>query len=406
MSEEFEQVWESHCSHVRLVLLSIACDVDIVEDCLQETYLKARAGFSSYRGEGLHSWLATIARNVYYSYARRKYFNSEESLDKIDNYPSTEIGVGSDDYLSLLVIREAISTLQPELRQALIMKHYGGCDYRDIGNYLSCTPNIAKHRVWRAMCKVRDMIGWDKTYAVECNELSGLKVLDWLYNSLPAHEMEEIKSHIKFCPSCRKVLSEFRRLSRLLDTIEGDYRILTLVELDEHGHTTRYAWVKHINEHHDPLYTWRWLMWNDWSVEYLALQSEPAQIHWLAKPAPAGLRRLEGDLPNPVPMGGMVEAMYVACPPFGSHWNAHKRDDGSWHYHHKHSPFPKSQGLLVVTLRLPKGAKLIGVNPSPQKHTTSGGRTSLTWRAMLEPIELINGDDSRWQFEVHLDYRL
>ena len=79
--------------------------------------------------------------------------------------------------------------------------------------------------------------------------------------------------------------------------------------------------------------------------------------------------------------------------------------NGLWHYHHKHSPFPNHHGLFIITIRLPKGARLLNADPPPRKSSTRTGRLSLTWRTITEPVspEL---EEVNWQFQAHLDYAL
>ena len=67
-----ETIWERHNSYVRRFLVRLAGDVDLADDLLQETYLRARSGLSAYRGGDAKAWLAAIARNVFYAHARRK----------------------------------------------------------------------------------------------------------------------------------------------------------------------------------------------------------------------------------------------------------------------------------------------------------------------------------------------
>jgi len=408
LNNRFERMWESNKDHVRRILLAVTEDLDLTEDLLQDTYLRARAGMSGYRGGSEKVWLATIARNVFFSHARCKSFRSEESLDVIAELADDSPRVDSDDYLTLLLLREAMNDLNPAQREALIMRHYGDCAYEEIAEHLSCTPTTAKHRVWRAMQRLRSVIASCEEGLVQCSELRGPKIIDWLYGALSQRESAAIESHITLCAPCRKNLSEVRRLSAILDKDQGNRRICTLIDLDERGCTTRYVWVKRLNENKEPVRTFVWHLRPGWELDYLALQGQP--VDWWMSDVPKmgpGSKRFEGRLPTPVSRGGMVDAMFIVRPlPLlaGSEWEAQLLGNNVWHYHHKHSPFPDHQGVFIVTIRLPSLAKLVSVDPKPQKVSTRTGRISLTWRVITRVVG--DKEKTEWQFEADVDYAL
>jgi len=407
LNDRFERMWESNRDHVRRILLALTEDIDLTEDLLQDTYLRARAGMSGFRGGSEKAWLATIARNLFFSHARHKSFRSEESLDAIAELADDSSRVDSDDYLMLLSLREAMNGLDSAQREALIMRHYGDCGYEEIAEHLSCTPTTAKHRVWRAMQKLRGVVASREEGLVQCSQLRGPKIIDWLYDALSQRESAAIESHITLCAPCRKNLAEIRRLSAILEKDQGNRRICTLIDLDAHGCTTRYVWVKRLNEDDEPVRTFVWHRRPGWELDSLALQGQPVDWRWSdVQEKEPEFKRFEAELPTPVTRGGTVDAMFIVRPPVGSHWEAQPLANNVWHYHHKHSPFPEHQAVFIVTIRLPLAAKLLNVDPAPQKISTRTGRVSLTWRVMTGIVREELGQDMDWQFEADLDYLL
>lgn len=411
----FDHIWEDNKDYVLRSLLAIARDVDLAEDCLQDTYLRAREGYSGYRGGSIRAWLVTIARNVFYTYARRKSFGVEESLDTIEEMADASQQLGSDDYLDLLAIRGAVQTLDPALRKALLMKYYGRSDYEEIAGHLSCTPAVARQRVWRAVQKLRLALSADAEGVLGCSQSWGARMLDWAHGVLPEREAANIESHVALCPACKASLAEMRKLVTILDKAEGDHRILTLIDLDENGRTSRYVWVRMINDTSELQTTWRWGLRPGWTIEYLALQGEPVEIHWQEptykyEPQWTGepdriFTRFEGDLPTPVAPGCVSDAMFVVHPTPNSHWEAERLSNSMWHYHHKHTPFPNQEGPFMVTIRLPKGARLVKADPEPRTRNVKSGRTSLTWQ-IITSSAIPAPDQWGWQFEADLEYVL
>ena len=64
--------WEEHKTALRRLLIAWTRDIDVADDLLQGTYLRAQAGRHTYRGGDLHAWLTTIAKNVCYSHYRKQ----------------------------------------------------------------------------------------------------------------------------------------------------------------------------------------------------------------------------------------------------------------------------------------------------------------------------------------------
>lgn len=410
--ESFEQVWEANRDQVFRSLLGLTRDVELAEDCLQDTYLRARSGLSGYRGGSPMAWFSVIAKNVFFGHARRKGFRWEESLETVAEQADSSPRIGSDTHFDLMVVHDAVSALAPDLRKALIMKHYGDWDYDEIGRHLSCTPAMAKHRVWRAMQKIRASISAEQG-GIGCSAFKGPRILDWLYGALSPRRLAEVEAHAKLCVPCRRNLSEVTRLASALEDADQDWRIHTLIDIDEHGRTARYVWVKLINATQDVMHKFRWNRRPGWTVEYLALQGQTAAFRLIgASQSYPDLEGFEGDLSTPVMPGQMVEGVFVVRTPAGSHWNAQPLDGRMWHYHHKHTPFPDNEGLFVVTIRLPEGARLLNANPVPRASATRAGRLSLTWQIVTEIVGFVPDErasqlpDTIWQFQAHLDYVL
>ncbi|MCX6377397.1 MAG: sigma-70 family RNA polymerase sigma factor [Armatimonadetes bacterium] len=343
-----DEVWEPNRDYVRRILLALTRDVDLAEDCLQDTYLRARAGISGFKGGSEKAWLAAIAKNVFYSRARRKSYGSELSLNAAPESCDDSVLVGSSDHLTFLIVREAVARLAPDVRRALVMKHYGGWDYSEIARQLGCSPTMAKHRVWRAMRKLRETISAMEEVGLECQALRGATVVGWLYGTLPERKRLEVKSHVKLCSSCRKRLAEFRKLGGVLDLLEGEFCIHTLIDIDENGRTPRYVWVKYVNSLDHDRRIWGWKRRHGWDIESLILQGEQVEIHWTGREKEPGFEVFQGELPEPVPPGGLVSAMFVSTPPEGSEWDSKCVGDGVWHYHHRHSPNPTHEILFVI----------------------------------------------------------
>ncbi len=171
-----DNMWESHREYLRRMLIGLSKDIDLADDLLQDTYLRACHGISGYRGGDARAWLAAIAKNVFYSHARRRYVRSETPLD-------CDIELVDDrcpDHLTLIEIRRALSELTQTLRTTLVMKHYAGYTYEEIAARLGCPTGTAKRRVSVALKKLRQALGaGTEEYAqMKCADLTDRRLLD------------------------------------------------------------------------------------------------------------------------------------------------------------------------------------------------------------------------------------
>ena len=70
--EKFETIYRQHYKGVYSFLYRLSGDSDLAEELAQETFYQAFTGFHRFRGKcGIFTWLAAIAKHVYYKYLRQ-----------------------------------------------------------------------------------------------------------------------------------------------------------------------------------------------------------------------------------------------------------------------------------------------------------------------------------------------
>jgi len=150
-------MWEQHREYLRRMLTGLLNDPNIVDDLLQETYLRACRGFADFRGGDDRAWLTAIARNAVRMYHRQTAARAEVPFDD-DIAPENLVGYDQDQHL-LYELRQAVVTLPPHLQHAIILKHYAGFSYREIARRLGCPVGTARWRVFTAIGQLREMLG-------------------------------------------------------------------------------------------------------------------------------------------------------------------------------------------------------------------------------------------------------
>lgn len=234
-------MWTEHREYLRRILAAWTRDLDLADDLLQETYLRAGAGLKDYRGEGERAWLSAIARNVFLGHIRHRYYVLEIPSDMETNgWAGDNFQPGSECHIDQISVREAVTNLSPAMRTALIMRHYGGFTYEEIAERLSCPQGTAQRRVWDALHKLRTTLGVDSEALTTCEKLKGTLLLDYIYGTIRKDLATKVDAHLKECRSCRREAALLRGTARILDTAEPEMKSVYVYELDNKGGYTAY----------------------------------------------------------------------------------------------------------------------------------------------------------------------
>jgi RNA polymerase sigma-70 factor (ECF subfamily) len=384
-------------------LISLTRDIDLTDDLLQETYLRARAGISGYLGGSERAWLSAIAKNVFYSYwqeqTRRTRFSLGTPAD-IENYTDNGLRPGSSDHLAVIELRKAISNLSPELRKALIMRHYGGFSCREIAEKLGWPTGTARQRVWTAMQRLKTVLATvtEEVEELKCSQVRGYRMLDYLYGVLPHDKAANIEAHIDSCPNCRREARELGRVSRTLDLLEGEIKIMHIAELNPDGTKKgMYCMLSDVNRQDVPMTSFGFENDAHLTIDYIITQGE--QVEFEITPYepdfeyPVPINHFSFNLPRPVQPGERFDTMFC----FGSDKKAMDLGDGKWRARWVQCPETDIDVVFVLVMRLPESARLLIADPPPSNIKTNINTTTLIWRTLIEP---------GGEFESAVDYKL
>jgi RNA polymerase sigma factor (sigma-70 family) len=388
-----EEMWAAHREAVRRVLLALTRDLDLADDLLQDTYLRARQGIGTYRGGDPRAWLTTIARNVYRSHARLRRSSAE--------VPSGQPEAGEEqpavDLLTLLAIRQALADLPAALRTALVMKHYAGFTYQEIARHQHCPVGTAKWRVSDALDRLR-LVLVERRTAVASAEAHEIALVDYVYGLLPPEEAEQMRAHLAEHEDCRREAEDLRQVVSALGALEGEHKQMHLLELDREGRVTLYVTGSHLNDTGETITTSIFHSGRGGKLQHFYQDGEEAAFTVKPSTPSEGVEPWEEldtytvALPHPVPPGGRVNELSVY--PTDAMPTAGNLGGGRFRLHWKQSPGP--QTAYVQVIRLPAGAQLVTADPPPAE-TKTNGTTTLVWRTVLARNRA---------FECTVEYRL
>ncbi len=138
-------------------------------DCGQETMLRIWRSLSSYRGDcAFESWVYRLAANCCLDFLRKRKREKaqsiepmrEEGFDPPDKSPGTEETVLAREKQTR--IREAITHLPEDQRDALILTQLEGKSYEETARMLSTGAGTVKSRVNRARARLRELLQDDR----------------------------------------------------------------------------------------------------------------------------------------------------------------------------------------------------------------------------------------------------
>ena len=135
--------------HLRAFARSLCGDATAADDLAQDAMIKAWDARESFEmGTNMKAWTFMILRNQFYSEKRRSW-----RLSQLDQEAAERTLVAVDDPASpvaLNELRQGLSMLAPEQREALILVGAGGFAYEEAAIICDCAVGTVKSRVSRA----------------------------------------------------------------------------------------------------------------------------------------------------------------------------------------------------------------------------------------------------------------
>jgi RNA polymerase sigma-70 factor (ECF subfamily) len=144
---------------LRALAYRLLGDPDRMDDALQEAYVKAFRGLSSFRGESsLGTWLYRIVYNACLDELKRDrrlvQLPLEDAVDPADPHPDVADAVAGRSRLA-----EALAELTLEERAAVLLVDAQGFNYRSAGQVLGVPEGTVASRLNRARAALRRALG-------------------------------------------------------------------------------------------------------------------------------------------------------------------------------------------------------------------------------------------------------
>ncbi len=141
-------------------LLKVTMNPDAAEELAQETMAKSLEKIHLFNGKSKFStWLISISTNLFIDQHRKRkreiaWREQETDGRKLKWHMDSRREEWSDAL-------SALSRLSSEMRAAIILKHYYGYSYDEIGEMLRVSPGTVKSRVHNGLAAVRKELDHD-----------------------------------------------------------------------------------------------------------------------------------------------------------------------------------------------------------------------------------------------------
>ncbi|MGL4337270.1 MAG: sigma-70 family RNA polymerase sigma factor [Turicibacter sp.] len=155
-----------HCLHILLdmhyqmvygFLIKLCGDLDLAQDLVQDTLLKASLNIKKFRGECKFStYLIQIALNQYKNHVRsyKKVTVSDELIEQklMSMQTCAYTAVAFDEAMNVL------QEMSDEKRMSFILKHYYGYTIEEISTHFNVSTGTTKSRIHNAIQFLRDRL--------------------------------------------------------------------------------------------------------------------------------------------------------------------------------------------------------------------------------------------------------
>ena len=162
-----DQAYRDHATEVYRVAYGILRDPDEAIDATHDAFARAWERWEQYDTQRpLRAWLHGIVVHLALDQLRRRRVR-RLALAVLGRASVVEIGMGAGadpatDVVRRRVVEDALATLRPEARAALILRHYYGYDYAQIGEFLGTGSGTVGSLLSRSHALLRDRLEPDR----------------------------------------------------------------------------------------------------------------------------------------------------------------------------------------------------------------------------------------------------
>ncbi|MGG3914804.1 RNA polymerase sigma factor SigY [Rossellomorea vietnamensis] len=159
--EAFALLFREHYPFLVKYLIKVTMNRDLAEELAQDTMAKCVEKIQQYNGKSkFSSWLITIATNRYIDLQRKSKREKDWKREEMSGRKlKWEMESRNEEWNDALA---ALGRLSDEVRLPIILKHYYGYSYEEIGQMTDLPPGTVKSRVHHGITRMRKELKIDE----------------------------------------------------------------------------------------------------------------------------------------------------------------------------------------------------------------------------------------------------
>ena len=163
----FEKVYQTVYPILIRVSYHITGDMAIAEDLCQEAFIRYYQRETPFPSiDQAKYWLIRVVKNLAFNHEKRK-GREKKAHERILKEPQREAESGETEVIkkeTYDIVKSALHRLPHKLRTVLVLREYGGLNYKEIAGILKITEGNVKVRVFRAREQLSKLIDEEEVY--------------------------------------------------------------------------------------------------------------------------------------------------------------------------------------------------------------------------------------------------
>lgn len=153
--EDFDKIYAEYFSEVYKYVLSLCQNPTLAEEITQETFFKALKRIDSFKGNcSLNTWLCVIAKNTFYSFAKKHSRQSDYTPDIIISDENIEEQFADKE--TAYAIHKVLHKLSEPYKEVFWLRTFGELSFAQIGTLFSKTESWARVTYYRAKILIKE----------------------------------------------------------------------------------------------------------------------------------------------------------------------------------------------------------------------------------------------------------
>ena len=155
--KDFEEIYSEYYDAVFQYVLSLCRDEQWAEEITQAAFFKALKSIDTFRGEcKLSVWLCQIAKNTFYTEAKRQRRQVDYPLGQIQSDEAFDQKIYDKE--AAFQIHKLLHVLEEPYKEVFWMRTFGELSFKEIGLLFEKTESWARVTYHRARMKIKEGI--------------------------------------------------------------------------------------------------------------------------------------------------------------------------------------------------------------------------------------------------------